>query len=142
MIEPDWQANTTTPRTWLGIIQPVRRGEADPYSSYSSYEWGAELDAAIAALRASHPDVDALFIVAETGGLAITPAWSSGGVRHPLMEIAHSSDDSNWIMVGEIDSDGDFNCGMSVDRPDYAWAPAGYERHLTPSWSIRVTHHA
>jgi hypothetical protein len=128
-------------RAWLGSAQPVRDGKSANAADHgsSSFEWGADLDDAIAALRASRPDVDAIFTVAAAGGLAVTPVRQPNGAYHPLMAIVENFYGIDWIIVGKRGSAGD-NWGLAVDT-DQAWAPSGYERHATPRWSIRIAHH-
>jgi hypothetical protein len=140
MMEPGWQQNSlASQRTWLGEAQPDRFEEGLP-----GYVWGTDCDAAIDALPQRDADVDALFVVAEAGGLAIIPVWpGSVGVLHPLMELASTTDDTDWILVSRLHTDGDFAGDMILESPPSAYAPLHHhEQHQTPRWSIRISQHS
>jgi hypothetical protein len=142
MASQGWSIANPIPTTWLGTIQP---SSTDNFHGWTPIiEWGADLDEALAELRATDRTIDSLFTIADNGGIAITPVWTTrDGHVHLLMEIASTTDDTDWIVVTRNDEgDGAFTASMMIDAPDGGLVRCGYERHDTPTWCIRITKHA
>lgn len=123
-------------RTWLGDAQPA----GTDYDDWITYvRWGQDVDTAIEHLRAQDPSVDALFRIAESDGLGITPVWpQENGEPHQLAELETVIDNTDWIMVSAKTLwRSSFTAEMIVDP----LAPTSYSRHETTVWTIYITAH-
>lgn len=140
----EWHDNALHDRRqWLGNVHP-HRDDSDDDDGYA-FTWGPDCDAAIFARRGLLPDFDAPFAIAEQDGIAILPAYGDADSSlqpHPLMELAYTCDDTSWIVVTRRDGHAEFTADMLVDSINSVLAPCRYELHNTPTWRIRITHHA
>lgn len=130
-------------REWLGRVEPVAFDEDGEYGEYS-IKWGADCDEAITARRRTDHQFDAPFALAEQHGIAIVPAYGDA-VReqrpHPIMELAYTCDDTDWIVVTRLGASLDYKADVMVETNPGVLTASSFERHTTPTWCIRITHH-
>lgn len=134
-----WQdSHLASRRVWLREVQPH---STEDDLSMTVYHWGSDCDDALTARRAEDPLIASALTVAEQGGIAIVPAWI-GSEPHPLMEMASTTDDVDWVILTARDSNGDFTAGMLADATTGGLVTSWYQRHQTPRWCLRVASHA
>lgn len=130
-------------REWLGRVEPVAHAEDDEYADYA-IEWGRDCDQAITARRRVDHQLDAPFALAEQHGIAIVPAYrdiAREAQPHPIMEMAYTCDDTDWIVVTRRDTSLDHKADVMVESNPSLLTASTFERHTTPTWCIRITHH-
>lgn len=135
--DPGADPPLTAHTEWLAAVTPP--GHVDDL-----YEWGPDLDSAIAGL--DDPTVAAALRLAANGGIAVLDARSS-----PLVALSHSGGDEGWIVVASGPADTNalddhepvqLHDGQHVAERLTSLGDMEVETHVSPQWTVFITSHA